>query len=183
MNEIYDDEPRAADDTPIHTRRRRILKPEPLWWLRGLSHGVYIQSDHWRLRRQRFLESCADDDAMICGRCGLDVIDDEFWEHTWYVDATGKRCTSRKKDAEPRSAIETKPRMARFDVHHLSYANIGAEPDEDLELVCHPCHNLNHFPESDAAVFWAGRVGTGGLPQSLEEEHMDQAYGVGESHD
>lgn len=28
-----------------------------------------------------------------------------------------------------------------LDVHHLRYTSLGHEPDEDLEVLCRPCHN------------------------------------------
>ena len=29
-------------------------------------------------------------------------------------------------------------------VHHLSYANLWGEPDEDLQVLCEPCHKTKH---------------------------------------
>lgn len=34
-------------------------------------------------------------------------------------------------------------------VHHLSYANIGCEKDEDLEALCRRCHQVETFGRSD----------------------------------
>lgn len=31
-----------------------------------------------------------------------------------------------------------------LDVHHLTYANLGAESDEDLEVLCRTCHDKEH---------------------------------------
>lgn len=32
----------------------------------------------------------------------------------------------------------------RLVCHHLSYANFGNEPDEDLQVLCEDCHNVLH---------------------------------------
>lgn len=42
----------------------------------------------------------------------------------------------------------------RFHVHHLTYEHLGYELDEDLILLCAPCHNLVHYPESSGAQHW-----------------------------
>ena len=41
-----------------------------------------------------------------------------------------------------------------FDVHHLTYERVGEELDSDLAVVCSPCHNLIHKPNSPAAKHW-----------------------------
>lgn len=33
-------------------------------------------------------------------------------------------------------------------VHHLTYANLGAERPEDLQVLCEDCHRSEHFPMS-----------------------------------
>jgi hypothetical protein len=30
----------------------------------------------------------------------------------------------------------------RLEVHHLTYTNLGHEPDEDLQVLCLPCHKI-----------------------------------------
>lgn len=32
----------------------------------------------------------------------------------------------------------------RLDVHHLTYARLGAELDTDLEVICRACHQKEH---------------------------------------
>ncbi len=35
-----------------------------------------------------------------------------------------------------------------FHVHHRSYANLGAEPDSDLQALCRRCHEIKTFGSS-----------------------------------
>lgn len=49
---------------------------------------------------------------------------------------------------------ETRELPIKFHVHHVSYARLGYELDDDLILLCAPCHNLVHFPDSRAARHW-----------------------------
>jgi hypothetical protein len=49
--------------------------------------------------------------------------------------------------------------LPKFHVHHLTYAELGQEPDEHLAYVCSPCHNLIHYPESHAAQHWLQHKG------------------------
>lgn len=44
--------------------------------------------------------------------------------------------------------------VVRFQVHHRTYDRLGYELDEDLILLCAPCHNLVHYPESLGAQHW-----------------------------
>lgn len=137
-------------------------EPEPLWYLKALPYGAYRQTAHWRQRKQDFLASCGPEPA--CARCGLRWIDHVTVTRRWHVDAlTGQPCSARKKHAELREQKTTQPRPARFEVHHLRYDHLGHEPDEDLELVCAPCHNLAHFPDSHAAQWWAEILESGAI--------------------
>jgi len=49
-------------------------------------------------------------------------------------------------------------------VHHLSYANVGDEADEDLEVLCRRCHEVETFGRSElrapvaATCEWCGRT-------------------------
>ncbi len=38
-----------------------------------------------------------------------------------------------------------------LQVHHRTYANVGAEQDDDLEVLCRACHEGHHFDESRRA--------------------------------
>lgn len=42
----------------------------------------------------------------------------------------------------------------KFHVHHISYARRGYERDEDLRLLCAPCHHLVHFPDHFQSQHW-----------------------------
>ena len=96
---------------------------EPIWWLRALPYSDYRATNHWRSRRERFIESVvAMDGCKRCSVCGL--ADDDF----------GFRIS--------------------FHVHHRTYEHLGYEPDTDLALLCAPCHNVVHRPDSHAAQHW-----------------------------
>jgi hypothetical protein len=106
----------------------RQLRPEPLWYLKGLSYSDYLHSDHWKLRRQEFLAGR----EQQCERCELEHIDETVSD----------------------DGAEVERRAPRFNVHHLSYERLGEELDEDLMLLCAPCHNLEHRPDSHAGRWW-----------------------------
>lgn len=42
-----------------------------------------------------------------------------------------------------------------FCIHHISYKNLGKEKDEDIALLCIPCHNKLHtiYPGSEFSYF------------------------------
>lgn len=163
--------------------------PEPLWYLRGLSYGVYRQTTHWVRRRRAFIDSLSAPGRLWCERCGLDQIGWVRVHKVWYLDLDGKPCTAKSK-LYPRKyeAIEWEPRLARFDVHHLTYERLGEELDGDLELLCHACHNLEHRENTVAARFWnAHRFREGddpydgsdpGSPSSVGGVDVYDAYAV-----
>lgn len=39
---------------------------------------------------------------------------------------------------------------SRLHVHHLTYARLGGERPEDLQVLCEPCHNALHNPLAQA---------------------------------
>jgi hypothetical protein len=41
-----------------------------------------------------------------------------------------------------------------LDVHHRSYARLGAELPADLEVLCRPCHGAEHGKNADPR--WSG---------------------------
>lgn len=48
--------------------------------------------------------------------------------------------------------------QCRYHVHHLTYERLGEEHDDDLMLLCSPCHNLVHYPDSHAAQHWLEKL-------------------------
>lgn len=135
-------------------KRTSPLDPEPLWYLKALPYGIYRTSHHWRLRRDAYIESRRSQGELACEHCGLVHIDEAAVQYTFYVDAFGRECSGRKKDAQQVTTERYEFRAPAFHVHHLSYDNIGEETDEDLMLVCAPCHNAIHAPDSHAARWW-----------------------------
>lgn len=114
----------------VHTTFRERKKPdlgpsEPVWYLRGLPYSGYRQTRHWRRRSSAFREEVAHE----CGLCGLSE-----WTAGSHEGAIAD--------------------WVRFHVHHVSYKRLGYERDEDLILLCPPCHNLIHYPNSAAAQHW-----------------------------
>lgn len=97
---------------------------EPIWYLRSLPYGEYRQSRWWRTRRDRYV-------ADLVARWGL------------------KHCELCRLEHVNVEDIEV-----RFNVHHMTYEHLGYERDEDLILLCSPCHNLVHYPDSEAARHW-----------------------------
>jgi 5-methylcytosine-specific restriction endonuclease McrA len=31
-----------------------------------------------------------------------------------------------------------------FDIHHTTYERVGAEKEEDVQVLCRPCHKATH---------------------------------------
>jgi hypothetical protein len=54
----------------------------------------------------------------------------------------------------PRSEEALGADWIQFAVHHVSYKRLGYERDTDLILLCPPCHNLVHYPDSAGARHW-----------------------------
>lgn len=98
---------------------------EPIWFLKGLPYSEYRQTNWWRIRRERYVATVID--LLGCKRCQLCQL----------------------------ARFETVAIDIRFHVHHCSYERLGEELDNDLILLCAPCHNLVHFPGSHAARHWA----------------------------
>jgi 5-methylcytosine-specific restriction endonuclease McrA len=100
-------------------------KTEPLWLLKSLPYRDYSQTVWWRRRR----------DAYIAARAEL---------------PGSKRCELCGAVTPNKTGIGL-----RYHVHHISYERLGQEHDDDLRLLCSPCHNLVHYPDSNAARHWA----------------------------
>lgn len=103
---------------------RRSMDEEPLWYLKSVPYGTYLQSRHWKAFREEFFEwfKASHSHSLRCERCGIETIDG----HT-----------------EP-----------QWNVHHKTYERLGEEEFGDVELLCLMCHNLEHYPESHAAKYW-----------------------------
>jgi 5-methylcytosine-specific restriction endonuclease McrA len=43
----------------------------------------------------------------------------------------------------------------RLDLHHKTYRNFGHERDEDLEVLCRECHELEHARRSRSGILSA----------------------------
>lgn len=131
------------------------LTPEPLWYLKGLPYGDYLQTDHWKSTRNNFLSMY--EGALACDRCGLDVLDQVSYARKYHYRPEGNTMVECRSDAQ--GAMETydtwyEDRTPRFNVHHKTYERLGEERMEDLELLCSPCHNVEHYPDSHAAQWW-----------------------------
>jgi HNH endonuclease len=136
-------------------KRSISLQVEPLWYLRGLGYSAYLQTNAWRIRKAAYVEGR----PMRCERCGLETIDEIEVTYTRSIDpVTGQECSPRKKDAVAQQRVAWEYRAPQFHVHHLSYERLGHESDDDLELLCSPCHNLEHRPDSNAGRWWKQHI-------------------------
>jgi hypothetical protein len=102
--------------------------------------------------------------ALAEYRCEFQPVEDDGrGKHSWL----GERC------------IET----TGLEVHHLDYARLGAERDEDLEVLCRFHHQVRHaeaatcaicdepiFPTQDDAIDWVEDMGDS-PPEGLCDYH------------
>lgn len=105
----------------------KLKQREPEWVLRSLPYRDYLNSAWWKERRELYKET-------VKQQNGKNVLFCEICRRHSFGVAT-----------------------VPWHVHHLNYEHLGAETDDDLLLVCSPCHNLIHFPESHAARYWRKR--------------------------
>ena len=69
----------------------------------------------------------------------------KWW--TWYHDYLNSAAWAQKRELVHERAeytCELCHSAVSFQVHHLSYANVGNEPLEDLQAVCRGCHEALH---------------------------------------
>lgn len=125
----------------------RHLTEEPLWYLKSIRYWDYVNSDHWKLLRERYITEVLKDEPR-CERCGIRWIG-----HQKYL-------VSDKPEEGGYKEFELRPRPPKFNLHHKTYERLGEEELEDLELLCVMCHNLEHIPQSKAAQHWAELIGT-----------------------
>ena len=78
----------------------------------------YLESAHWKKTRAAKL-------IVAGGQCEFRPIVGEHPKHGFFY---GNRCSSRQ----------------RLQVHHLHYGSIGAEKNEDLEVLCKFHHLVRH---------------------------------------
>ena len=62
----------------------------------------------------------------------------------------------------------------QLEVHHLSYAHLGAELDEDLEVLCRGCHLGEHFTRTQESVGLYARI----ISEVLAERSTEDVTGV-----
>lgn len=79
---------------------------------------AYINSPAWRLRKRRALA------------------------------LAGNRCEYRSPDSFGNVAELRCPRTRYLQVHHLTYARLGHEADEDLQVLCWAHHMLEHLMQA-----------------------------------
>lgn len=135
---------------------------EPLWYLKSVPYYEYLQSVHWRNKREKFLEGR----ELVCGRCGLMYVDLHarfvLWETKMeYTEEEGW-------EGEDYSEVESRKRTPRWHVHHKTYERLGEEKMDDLELLCSPCHNLEHAPKTEAAKHWEKILESGGVNEEFK---------------
>lgn len=177
-----------GDVVPEDLKGDHGLVDEPLWYLRGLSYSAYRKSEHWRRLRREFRDWAVQQGRFHCWRCGLKEIDEVAQVYVWYLDVFKIRCkkNSRKYPTEHRAVVWEK-RLPQLDTHHRTYENLGVETFDDLELLCHPCHNMHHNPDSNAGRAWAyylqqshdypyGRGVDPGSPNTVEGSEQHRAW-------
>lgn len=63
-------------------------------------------------------------------------------QYTSHLRSDAWRDTRRRLIAQSQQRCERCGRFANYlEVHHRTYRNLGDELDEDLEVLCNPCHN------------------------------------------
>lgn len=105
----------------------RFVGDEPIWYLRSLPYSQTGTTRHWRHLRQWILEHR---DAT-CQVCGFAKVDNP-------LDASN--------DFGP----------PPLNLHHLTYARVGAERSEDLLLTCSPCNYSISKPLAPSSRYWFG---------------------------
>lgn len=113
------------------------------------ERSPYLEDQLWEEAQPAAMSACADE-----MRAYLDVATrqkalrrlpyreyllSEHWKATRNAarHRAGYRCQRCGKQYEPAE-------RGKLNVHHLSYDRLGAERDEDLEVLCRPCHASGH---------------------------------------
>lgn len=115
----------------LYAHTQTAPEHEPLWLLKSIPYNEYLQTAWWKQRRQLYISQHESVFGKACSACGI--------EDGQIAIANGN---------------ESDGIWIRYHLHHLTYERIGEEQDEDLMLVCSPCHNAIHYPDSHAALYW-----------------------------
>ena len=67
--------------------------------------------------------------------------------YEWYLSSAKWQGKRRLKLAEVGNKCEECGAEGVLDVHHKTYARLGAEELADLEVLCRPCHEKRHGRE------------------------------------
>lgn len=107
------------------------------------SYAKYLESDHWkatRIKRLLLAEHLENPPAVRCERC------QKYFAMFW-----------------KRNDRERIPRFVKIHIHHKTYARVGRERMEDLEVLCEACHFAEH-----------------GISRPLWYQHAHQDYLAGD---
>jgi hypothetical protein len=103
---------------------------EPVWYLRSISYSDYTNSHHWLTLRDAVLQAR----GPSCQVCGFASI--------------------AERTPLPELNIYTVWGLVPVQVHHLTYAHLGDERDEDLLVACKPCNFAISRPQHRASQYW-----------------------------
>ena len=105
-----------SGDPPENPRLLRSeLVAEPLWYLRSIPYKSYTGTDHWKIRRQQFMDAfLAEHGELRCERCDLAEIDRVEVEVRWWSNYNGNPCSADTRSASM-SAARSSRRSARPD--------------------------------------------------------------------
>ncbi len=108
-----------------------------------VDYKQYLQSPEWKEKRFEFLFK--DDVSCYCCKA-------EKWKYRIYkCKGCGHKFIGDKWDYEPHCDCGSNPGFLTitdgsefFQLHHLTYKNLGNEGKEDLIVLCEDCHRLVH---------------------------------------
>lgn len=70
------------------------------------------------------------------------------YEYKEYLKSDHWQATRKATLASRNYKCEKCGACRQLEVHHRTYANVGAERPEDLQVLCEACHRWEHFPMS-----------------------------------
>jgi hypothetical protein len=66
-------------------------------------------------------------------------------DYATYLRTNHWKAVRRWRTAIARHRCEVDPNhTGQLDVHHKTYLHLGCEPPEDLDVLCHDCHQAQH---------------------------------------